>query len=294
MRGVGTMRVDWNRARLMVVALSPLVIGSAVGSAVLSSSYVGRSIGTGVSYSLYGLVIQAIVSTILGSLVVGALYWVVQTGSRRGRRLVVALVVSPILGFVSIFVGETLLLVMFKGTTSVVYGFLLVVSLGVSLMSLALIIVDVIPPVIRNLFVIFYGSIFGTFLGVTMLTSTIFVITISVIIEDYVLTRYHPRARAQPLIASPGKDPFEYAHVRSGPATVGAGDFIVFSLVGAHAITHFPFYVWSMSFLLGALGIAVNVFVVLREGSILPAIPLPTFLALFPWIVHIVALSLLL
>jgi len=287
------MKLDKARVRLLVLAETPLLLGSAIGSAVLSSGYIGLYVRPNVEYSIHSLLVQAIVSTILGSLVVGALYWVLRSGGYRTRRVIVAFVVSPILGFVAIFVGETLLLVMFKGTMNVLHGVLLLFSIGVSLFSLVLIVVDIAPRLLRSLFVIFYGSVFGTFLGVTMLTSTVLVVMVSVVIEDYVLTRYHPQGAPEVLLGSPGKDPFEYARVQMGGSAIGAGDFVVYSLLTAHAIAYFPTYVWGMTLLLATLGVAINSFILAREQRVLPGIPLPTLLAVFPWAVHLTVLPML-
>jgi hypothetical protein len=47
-----------------------------------------------------------------------------------------------------------------------------------------------------------------------------------------------------------------------------------------------------MTFLLLVFGIFINVTVLVREGTILPAIPLPGLIALFPWFVHASVLAL--
>jgi len=56
---------------------------------------------------------------------------------------------------------------------------------------------------------------------------------------------------------------------------------------------YFPNYVWMMSIALGLVGVFVNVFILAEEDKILPAIPVPGLLAMFPWAIHIGSLLLL-
>ncbi len=273
------------RLVLFTLAVIPLIAGSFVASTVLGSDFIGEIISTEHNYTVAELLVQVLVSVVLGSVVVASLFVMVK---RRGaQRLVVAFVVSPLLGFISIFIGETFLLVLFKGTTSVFAGAILVASLGVSMLALVLIIIDVIPPTVRNLFVAFYGSLFGSFLGVTLITGNMFIIIVVVIIEDYFLTRYHP-ASSKPIIKDRiGSDPFDYTRIQVRESAVGAGDYIVYALIASHTLIFFPWFVWAMSMLLATIGIAINAFVLLQEEKMLPAIPLPAMLSLFPAIVYI-------
>jgi len=287
------MRFDKDRGKLLILSLLPLILGSTIALSVAGSSLMGQLLVSSPTFSAAEIAVQAAVSTVLGMTVVLALFWITERGGRRGQKLVVALVMSPMLGFISLFSGESLLLVMFKGSTNVLMAIVLIASLGVSLISIVLILTDVIPPIVRGAFAGFYGSVFGTFLGITMMTSSMIVIVMSIAVEDYLLTRYSPAARAEQISEQVGSDPFDYARIKSGSATVGAGDYITYSLIAAQSIVFFPFYVWAMTVLLLVFGMFINVTVLVREGIILPAIPLPALIALFPWFVHLSVLALL-
>jgi hypothetical protein len=287
------VKLDKNRATLLVLSLLPLILGSVIAVAVLGSSLIGQLIAHSPSFTAEEVAVQAAISTVLGMAVVLVLFWIMERGGRRGQRLVVALVVSPILGFVSLFTGESLLLVMFKGSTNILVVLVLVVSLGVTLLSIVLVVSDLFPPVMRSAFAGFYGSVFGTFLGITMVTASMAVIVISIAVEDYLLTRYSPAASPEQMSESVGSDPFDYARIKSSRVAVGAGDYITYSLIAAHSVVFFPFHVWAMTFVLLVFGILINVTVLVHEEAILPAIPLPALMALFPWFVHIAALALL-
>ncbi|TFF92782.1 hypothetical protein EU546_07150 [Candidatus Thorarchaeota archaeon] len=284
------------RDQLTVIALSslPIAIGSLIAGAVRNTTLIGEVIGNTSGFTIIDLAVQALVSTLLGVIVVYALFYMMRQRGHGTRRLVVALVVSPILGFVSIFIGQAFLLILFKGTTSVVEGALLAISVGVSMMSLALVIIDVIPPLVRNLFVAFYGTIFGTFLGVTMVTTSMVVLIISLVIEDYFLTRYSPIAEEEFMSDSIGSDPFDYTRIQSERVVIGVGDFVAYSLIAAHAMIFFPVYVWVLSISLAILGITINTLVFARVDEVLPAIPLPAVISVFPWVVHLMTLSFLL
>ncbi|MHA2424313.1 MAG: hypothetical protein ACXAEF_05965 [Candidatus Thorarchaeota archaeon] len=152
---------------------------------------------------------------------------------------------------------------------------------------------DAIPSSIKNLFVGFYGSIFGIFLGIIMVSSTMFVLIISLIAEDFLLTRFSPVAQEATMTGRVGEDPFDYTRIKSESASIGVGDYVAFSLLSAHAVVYFPIHVWVMSLILALVGILINILVLAREGEILPGIPLPALLGIIPWIVHLVALAML-
>ncbi|MFW9870277.1 MAG: hypothetical protein ACFFEL_11690, partial [Candidatus Thorarchaeota archaeon] len=210
------------------------------------------------------------------------------------RRTFVSLVVSPILTVSFFIVGQSLLLLLFKDVTnSILPSVLSLASLGVLLLSFAFILMDSIPSYLRNFFVIFYGSVFGTFLGIIFITQSMFILVVSVVIEDYFLTRLSPVTDSDALVDRVGSDPFDLTMIQSQNVAVGVGDYITFSLISAHSLLFFPLYVWVLSMLLALLGVIINMTVVVRENEIHPGIPLPAILALFPWVVHILTLGLL-
>lgn len=285
------MKLDRSRAILILLSAVPLLLGSYVAMVVLDTAIIGRLIGTAHSYSPMQIVVEAVVSVLLGGTIVFLLFWMIQRRGRGTRKLVVAFVASPILFFVSMFLGQSLLLILFKGATGLFQGVVLFVSLAVSMLSIVMIIIDAIPPMLRNLYVAFYSSIFGIFMGITMVTSTMFVLIVAIILEDFFLTKFSPAAQPVTISRRIASDPFDYARIQSESVAVGAGDFITFALISAHSFVYFPSFVWAASILLCLLGIVINATVIAKEGEIIPAIPLPALLALFPWVVHLVALT---
>jgi hypothetical protein len=286
------MRIDRQRLSVIGISALPLIIGAMLAGLILTSDVFGEIV---ISHSqvltLADLVIQAIVSIGLGTLVVLSLFYTIKKRGARARRTIVAFIVSPVLTVSFFIMGQSILLILFKGA-SIFSSILSLATLGVLLMSFVFIMMDSVPSYLRNFFAAFYGSVFGTFLGVIFITTSMFVLVVSVVAEDYFLTRYSPVA-AVSLIETPGSDPFDFTRIQSATAAVGVGDYIAFSLISAHSLLFFPFYVWVMSILLALIGIFVNITVLAKENQILPGIPLPALLALFPWVIHLMSLALI-
>lgn len=287
------MQIQRNQLTLLILSALPLFLGSGFAVLVLDSSVIGNLIGTAQAYTIFELAIQAILSTALGILIVLAMFYTMKRKGKTAKKLMIAFVVSPMLYFVFLFLGQSFLLILFKGSDNIFQGLISMLSLGVAMLSLAMILMDAIPPSLKNIFVAFYGSIFGIFLGIIMVTSTMFVLTISLIAEDFLLTRFSPVAEEAVMSGRIGEDPFDYTRIKSEGVAVGVGDYVALSLLSAHSVVYFPFHVWTMSLLLGLAGVAINVLVLAREGKILPGIPVPALLAIVPWILHLLALALI-
>ncbi len=284
------MKLGRSRGILIVVSILPFLIGTIMGFAILGNTLISEVISTPArSYTGTELIIQALISTGLGSIIVLSLFWILERRSHRGRRIIVAFIVSPIISLLFFVLGQSLLLILFKGTSNAILPALLSLgSLAVFMFSIVFIVTDAIPPLMRNLFVAFYGSIFGTFLGVAFVTSSMIVLILSIAVEDYILLRFSPAVKSMQMNERIGSDPFDYTRIQSESIAVGAGDFVVFSLISAHALLYFPIYVWFSSIALGVIGVIINVTLVLGEDEPLPAIPIPALLAIYPWLMHII------
>jgi len=289
------MKIDRTRLSLIGVSALPLFIGALLAGMLLDSALVGEVVGNNSRvFTIEQIILQAGVSTGLGTLIVFSLFYIIEKRGPNTRRTIVALVVSPILTASFFLLGQSLLLILFKGSTpSILPSLISLASIGVLLMSFIFIIMDSVPSMMKNLFVVFYGSVFGTFLGVIFITASMFVLVISVVFEDYYLTKHAPAAKHAMMSDAPGDDPFDYARIQSKGAAVGVGDYIAFSLISAHSLLFFPIYVWMMSMLLALVGIIINATILAKDNEILPGIPLPAILALFPWAIHLMTMALL-
>ncbi|MHA2023880.1 MAG: hypothetical protein ACTSWQ_09490 [Candidatus Thorarchaeota archaeon] len=289
------MKIDRTRLSLIGVSTLPLFVGALLAGMLLDSTLVGEVLANNSRfYTIEQILLQTGVSTGLGTLVVFSLFYIIQKRGPSSKRTIVAFVVSPILTASFFIFGQSLFLLLFKGSTPSLYPSLIsIASLGVLFMSFIFIIMDSVPPTLKNLFVIFYGSVFGTFLGVISITTSMFVLVISIVLEDYFLTTHAPAAKDAMMIDTVGDDPFDYARIQSRGAAVGVGDYISFSLISAHSLLFFPIHVWVMSILLAVVGITINATIIAKENEVLPGIPLPAILALFPWAIHLIVMNLL-
>ncbi|MGY5858769.1 MAG: hypothetical protein RTU63_05330 [Candidatus Thorarchaeota archaeon] len=289
------MKFDRTRLSLIVISALPLLVGALLAGLLLDSALIGEVItNNSQPFTIEQILLQAVISTGLGTLIVFSLFYIIEKRGPETKRTIVAFVVSPILTASFFLLGQSLLLILFKGSTpSLLPSILSIASIGILLMSFIFIIMDSVPPIMKNLFVVFYGSIFGTFLGVIFITASMFVLVISVVLEDYYLTKHAPAAKDAAMSAAPGDDPFDYTRIQSRGAAVGAGDYIAFSLISAHSLLFFPIHVWAMSVLLALVGIIINATIIAKENEILPGIPLPAILALFPWAIHMISMTLL-
>jgi hypothetical protein len=285
------MELDKSRRILIVVSVLPFIIGSIMGFAILGNPIFNEAFSsTARSYTVAEMAIQALISTCLGSVIVLSLFWILERRSARGRRMMVAFIVSPILSLVFFVLGQALLLILFKGTSnSILPSLISLGSLGVFMFSIVFIMMDAIPPLMRNLFAAFYGSVFGTFLGVAFITSSMIVLILTLVVEDFLLIRFSPAARANRMSEKAGSDPFDYTRIQSESIAVGAGDFVAFSMISTHALLYFPIYVWAASVALAIIGVIINVAFLLREHEPLPGIPIPALLAIYPWLIYIIA-----
>jgi hypothetical protein len=120
------MKIGRSQLILSILSALPLLIGSVFALLVLDSSTIGNIISNSQGYNLGEIIIQSIVSIALGMLVVFSLFQLIQRRGRRARKLVIAFLISPILYFVSVFIGEAFLLVLFKGSRNVFQGFILI------------------------------------------------------------------------------------------------------------------------------------------------------------------------
>lgn len=285
------MNLDKSRRILILVSILPFLIGSIMGFAILGNPIFNEAFSsTARNYTVAELAIQALISTCLGSVIVLSLFWILERRSARGRRLMVAFIVSPILSLVFFVLGQSLLLILFKGTSNTIFPSIISLgSLGVFMFSIVFIMMDAIPPLLRNLFAAFYGSVFGTFLGVAFITSSMVVLILTLVVEDFLLIRFSPASKANRMSEKAGSDPFDYTRIQSQSIAVGAGDFVAFSMISTHAFLYFPIYVWAASMFLAIIGVVINVAFLLREHEPLPGIPIPALLAIYPWLIYMIA-----
>lgn len=143
------MKFDRTRLSLIIVSALPLLIGALLAGMLLDSALVGEVLQNNSRfYTIEQIILQAGISTGLGTLVVFSLFYIIQKRGPSTKRTIVAFVVSPILTVSFFIVGQSLFLLLFKGSTpSLLPSLISIASLGVLLMSFIFIIMDSVPPV---------------------------------------------------------------------------------------------------------------------------------------------------
>lgn len=279
------------KSNIVIITALPLFIGSALTFLVFDTSLLGNMVAhVPQPRNVIELFTTSLIFTGIAMFVVFSMFFILERRSMEARKAVATAVAAPVFLFSSVFLGQTILLVLFKGANQLnllIYGIISFGSIAFSMFSLVLIVADVAPTSLKNMFVIIYGGSFGTFLGMVVPTSTMLVVIPAIIFEDWFLTK---RILSKKKPESWTGDPFRHTQVETRSATIGFGDFIVYALLASHALSYFPMFVWICSLALAITGMSVNVYLLASEDRVIPAIPIPAFLALFPWIVHLTTL----
>jgi hypothetical protein len=254
---------------------------------ILNSTPVGPQIFYFYGYSdFYSGLITSVLYTVLGVFVVLVLNLIIGRVSLKASRFMVSFLLSPILFIVMVVFIQTLLLIALKSATlDLVYSLLAFGSIYASAFLVFLVSVDALPPRGKNMFVIFYGSVFGAIMGLNAPTAIIFVLLIALAIEDYVLVRMNEDL--QDNISRVDSDPFDYLRFKTKNVIVGVGDIIVFSMIGAHAFYFLPLPIFLISVGMLFLGIVLLVYLSIKRESVMPGLFLPSMFSLLPWVIWI-------
>ena len=283
--------MELDKSSIILVTALPLIIGSVLTLLVFDTSLLGNMVAhVPQPRNALELFTTSLIFTAIAMFIVFSMYFVLEHRSMQARKAVATAVAAPVFLFSSVFLGQTILLVLFKGANELnllIYGIISFGSIAFSMFSLVLIVADVAPTSLKNMFVIIYGGSFGTFLGMVVPTSTMLVVIPAIIFEDWFLTK---RVLAKKKPEAWTGDPFKHTQVETKSATIGFGDFIVYALLAAHTLSYFPLFVWICSLSLAIAGMSVNVYLFASEDKVIPAIPLPAVLAIFPWLVHLTTL----
>ena len=272
--------------KIIEISLIPILIGGLIVYAI-SGSFLVPSHPTPIppGMSLSELIISTIASVVLGVLVVFFMYLLINK-RKKIENLVVATIMSPIIFITTVFLGNTLLLILFKGATPnpLFYMVVAFISIYFTLFSFAFILTDTLPYNLRNIFVIAYSSIFGTFLGISLPTITMVVILVVLILEDYLLLSKMPHIDRD----DTKYDPYSYIRITLKSIVMGGGDFIVYSIVSSHTMLYFGVFLWLITVFLLIFGIWFSLKYLQKGNLYIPALPVPVGLSLILWVIFFI------
>ncbi|MHA1839428.1 MAG: hypothetical protein ACTSYO_05680 [Candidatus Ranarchaeia archaeon] len=231
---------------------------------------------------------SAVIYTGLGVLVVLVLNMMMDRFSVKMGRYIVSFILSPVLFVVMVVFTQTLLLVALKGASiDIVYSVLAFGSIYASVFLVFLVSVDALSPRAKNMFVIFYGSVFGAAIGLNAPTGIVFTLILTLAIEDYLLV-----SKSEPNVSYDyTSDPYDDLRFKTKNIIVGVGDIIVFSVIGSHAFYFFPFPVFIVSIALLFIGVLVLFYTSIHNEKMVPGLFIPSILSLAPWMIWIIVTS---
>lgn len=271
--------------KILKISLIPIFIGGSLVFMVSGSFLVPEHpspIPQGMT--LFEIFYTTLISVIFGMLVVFFIYFIL-IKRHKADHLVVAAIMSPIIFITTIFSGNTLLLILFKSATPNPFLYMIVsfLSIYLTILSFALIMTDILPNSLKNLFVIAYSSIFGTFLGISLPTFTMFFILLVLVIEDYLLISRMPPITYEDKI----HDAYSYTQITYNNILIGAGDFVVYSVISSHTMLYFGLAIWLFVSLCLIIGIYISLRNLGKSKKYIPALPIPVGITLVLWVLLI-------
>jgi hypothetical protein len=222
----------------------------------------------------------------LGTVLMIFVYFLFERTDPFFKRIVVALLISPTILVVTVFFGQTILLMFFKNNPNILLSLLTLFTIYLSIFSAILILTDVLSENVRNLILLFYGSSLGVFLGFSLPTvSTIFLL-ITLGIEDYLLI-----SRSTIPQESFTSGIHSYFSVTQKGFKLGIGDLVLVPALTAHSLTNFGIELYIASVVLLVLGVVANFVIAQKQqgGRVFPGLLLPTLLGVLPMTLHIIS-----
>ncbi len=272
---------------IIVGTILPVGIGIMFAWVIANSNTGTQSVFYFYGYTdFYSSLLMSVVYTVFGVVVVLFLNMLAGRLDLKMNRAVVSFLLSPVLFIVMVVFIQTLLLISFKtASIDLIYSILAFGSVYASAFLIFLISVDALSPRAKNIFVIFYGSVFGAIIGLNAPTAVVFLLLLALAVEDYVIVN---TVKDQYVEASRvTADPYDYLRFKTKNVVVGVGDIIVFSVIGAHAFYFFPFPVFVISTVMLLLGILTLVYLSITKEEVLPGLFVPSMFSLIPWLIWI-------
>ncbi len=281
---------DFNINKIFIVlskfSLIPIII-SGMLVFITSGSYLVPEHPSAIpsNMSLTELIITTLYSIILSGVVVLFMYLFLLK-NKKSEHLIIAAIMSPIIFITTVFFGNTLLLILFKGATPNPFLYLIIAFLSIYLTALSFIFIltDMLPNSLRNIFVIGYSSIFGTFLGLSLPTISMVFILLVLVFEDLLMISKKPHVHRK----NTSYDPYSYIRFAHDNFLIGAGDFIVYSIISSHTMLIFGLFVWILVFILLLAGLRLSLVFLSEEKTYVPVLPIPVTLSIIVWLILII------
>lgn len=252
------------------------VLSSSLALAVAGVfSYSYRLVAPPILPSAAGLTIllTSFLFALIGVVALSVLYLMMVRGMDTATRVVVSTALTPFVVLaIAVFV-QIIVMALFKIANPGLASLSITGALFFTAMLQLLILADAISEKMRNFIMIFYGSIFGAFMGVVVHPVAALVVVATVATYDLFFVYLYLSKRALKIKMT--------LSVRGENVSIGIGEFIFYALPPSVAFYRYDITTGLISTLLVVIGIAMNILIMPRR-QIIAGITVPTTLGILP------------
>jgi hypothetical protein len=227
-----------------------------------------------------GLIFMVVIG-IVGGIATAITFQTFKRGGELFHRILIGAFLSPVFFLLSIFVGETLLLIItFQAPNQFFLSLISMSSIFFAMLSIALIMTDALGASGRNFVFSIYGIVLGVFLCIAFpWFSSLSLMAVLAAADTFFARKLGPIV----IEADPN------SHSRSafvfviGDMVIGIGDLIIYSALVSYAMRFFGPTIAFYTLLAVIIGCIINTQLVARNPNrILPGLPIPLLCALVP------------
>lgn len=237
------------------------------------------------------LLVTAVIA-LIGGVATAATFVIFRRGGELLSRIVVAVFISPVFFLLTVFLGETvLLLLFFQGRNSISLSIIAFASIFFAAISVVLILSDALGSSGRNLVFTIYGLILGVFLGTSFTWYSSLAVMGVLAAED---TLFATRLGPTIVDADPHRQVQSAFAFVVGPMVIGIGDLVVAGALVAYSLRFFGWVIALLTAIAVLVGCFINVRVVARRPNhVIPGLPIPLLCALVPILLSLLRITLL-
>ena len=237
------------------------------------------------------LLVTAMIAVIGGAATL-ATFVIFRRGGELLSRLVVAVFLSPVFFLLIVFVGETvLLLLFFQGHNQLSLSIITFASIFFASISVVLILSDALGASGRNLIFTLYGLILGVFLGTSFTWYSSLAVMGVLAAED---TLFATKLGPTVVDADPHRQVRSAFVFVVGPLVIGIGDLVVAGALVAYSLRFFGWIIAILTAVAVLVGCFINVRIVARRPNrVIPGLPIPLLCALVPILLSLLRITLL-
>lgn len=252
------------------------VLSSSLALAVAGVfSYSYRLVAPPILPSAAGLTIllTSFLFALIGVVALSVLYLMMVRGMDTATRVVVSTALTPFVVLaIAVFV-QIIVMALFKIANPGLASLSITGALFFTAMLQLLILADAISEKMRNFIMIFYGSIFGAFMGVVVHPVAALVVVATVAVYDLFFVYLYLSKKAVKVKMT--------LSVRGENVSIGIGEFIFYALPPSVAFYRYDVTTGLISTLLVVIGIAMNILIMPRR-QVIAGITVPTTLGILP------------